>query len=296
MKEIKDYVCFDIETTGFGKSAEIIEFGAVKVRDNEIIDTYSELVKPIRRIPPIITEITGITQNDVENCRGISEVLPEFLQFIGEDILVGHNIASFDIPVIRQAIHIENEGSKFEPFYVDTMYLARKIDGIINSKLQTVLLYYGIKNERAHRAFQDCEANHKLFQAMKSDGLKPYVRHSIEYVYGEKPEPAPKEHLEISISEEIPENLSGKRIVLTGEFGSDNRENIKKALVSAGALIRSVVSKNIDYLIVGSYGSGNWKYDNGGSKIKTAQELGVTIIPEKAVMSIIKSNTEVKNV
>lgn len=286
-KEIKDYVCFDLETTGLSRSAEIIEIGAVKVRNNEIVDTFSELVKPTRRISPEITALTGISQSDVENCRGISEVMSDFLQFIKDEILVGHNIASFDIHEIRRAIHSE---IKFEPFYVDTVYLARKIEDICDCKLSTVLLHYGIGNERAHRAFQDCEANHKLFQAMKADGIEVDLRRSIEYDYEEKPEPKPKEHIEILLSEEIPESFVGRKVVLTGEFESGSREEIKNTLTVAGAKVRNAVSPKTDYVIVGGYGSEKWQCDNGGKKIIEAQEMGIKIISEKTAMEVLSNS------
>ena len=84
-KVIKDYVCFDLETTGFGKTAEIIEIGAIKVRDGTTVDKFSELVKPTNRISGVVTALTGISQNDVADARNISEVLPDFLEFIGND-------------------------------------------------------------------------------------------------------------------------------------------------------------------------------------------------------------------
>ena len=64
-KVIKDYVCFDLETTGFGKTAEIIEIGAIKVRDGTTVDKFSELVKPTNRISGVVTALTGISQNDL---------------------------------------------------------------------------------------------------------------------------------------------------------------------------------------------------------------------------------------
>lgn len=105
-KVIKDYVCFDLETTGFGKTAEIIEIGAIKVRDGTTVDKFSELVKPTNRISGVVTALTGISQNDVADARNISEVLPDFLEFIGNDILLGHNIASFDIPIVRRNVAV----------------------------------------------------------------------------------------------------------------------------------------------------------------------------------------------
>lgn len=189
-KVIKDYVCFDLETTGFGKTAEIIEIGAIKVRDGTTVDKFSELVKPTNRISGVVTALTGISQNDVADARNISEVLPDFLEFIGNDILLGHNIASFDIPIVRRNVAVVMR-AMFEPNYIDTMYLAKMVPGVPDHKLQTMLDYYGIVNERAHRAFEDCEATSKLFNALVDDGIAPEIRRSYSYTNIEAAQPGP---------------------------------------------------------------------------------------------------------
>ena len=189
-KVIKDYVCFDLETTGFGKTAEIIEIGAIKVRGETTVDKFSELVKPTNRISGVVTALTGISQNDVADARNISEVLPDFLEFIGNDILLGHNIASFDIPIVRRNVAVVVR-AMFEPNYIDTMYLAKMVPGVPDHKLQTMLDYYGIVNERAHRAFEDCEATSKLFNALVADGIAPEIRRSYSYTNIEAAPPLP---------------------------------------------------------------------------------------------------------
>ncbi len=295
-KEVKDYVCFDLETTGFGGNAEIIEIGAVKVRNGEITETFSELVKPTHNISPEITQTTGIAPKDVENCRNISAVLSEFLDFIGDDILVGHNIASFDIPIIRRIAAVEF-GRKFNVQYIDTVYLSQKIIDVPDHKLQTMLDYYGIQNARAHRAFEDCEANNKLLQALQADGIEAVIRYSCSSVEPSEinAESSHKDQLEILMCDENLTSVAGKRIVLTGDFEFGSRKAVEAILSSAGAVIRSAVTKKTDYLIVGSLGSDRWRFENGGGKIKTAQEFGVDILPEIALKEILKTNMEVYN-
>ena len=292
-EEITDYTCFDLETTGFGNSAEIIEIGAVKVRNNEIVDEFNELIKPLNSIPYAITLLTGITQEDVENCRGISEVLPEFLDFIGDDILVGHNIASFDIPQIRRAVSAELKRD-FSVKYIDTVYMSKSIQDLDNHKLQTMLDYYGIQNERAHRAFQDCEATTKLLKSLVADGIPLQVRYSCNSPVSESKEISPKEHMNVCFSEKQITALCGKNIVITGDFEYGSREEVEEALIAAGATIKSTVSRKTDFLIVGCYGSGNWKFDNGGIKIQEAQKRGIEIIRETDIQ-ILNPKTEVQN-
>lgn len=299
-EEKNGFVCFDLETSGFGKQAEIIEFGAVKVIDGNIVEEFDELVKPENPIPPSITKLTGITNEDVENCRSISEVLPDFLDFVDGYILVGHNIAAFDIPIVRE-IAKKTLNRDFNVYYVDTLRMARNIKNIEDRKLQTLLDHYGLKNENAHRAFQDCVANVKLLKAMRDDGIKADVKYSCEKEKYDDPwaevDDENKVTLEIEICEDEFSDVQDYNIVLTGEFEAGSRSDVKAALQRAGAHIFDHVSNKIDYLIIGACGSDEWKFANGGSKILRAQKLNITILSETAVSKILKSNLEeIKNV
>ena len=109
---IKDYVCVDIETTGIRpKWDRIIEIGAVKVRDGKVVDTFSELICPGVPIPSRITQLTGITNEMVTGKSKIEEVLPRFVEFAENDLLLGHNIR-FDYSFLKQ--NAINLNLKFE--------------------------------------------------------------------------------------------------------------------------------------------------------------------------------------
>ena len=165
-KVIKDYVCFDLETTGFGKTAEIIEIGAIKVRDGTTVDKFSELVKPTNRISGVVTALTGISQNDVADARNISEVLPDFLEFIGNDILVGHNIASFDMKFLYRDFE-KYMGLILPNDFVDTLRLAKIVfPDWKHRRLGDLANYYGISTVGAHRALTDCKMNQKVFELL----------------------------------------------------------------------------------------------------------------------------------
>lgn len=292
-KIVKDYVCFDLETTGFGRLAEIIDIGAVKVRDGEIVDTFSELVKPTRSISRSVTALTGISMSDIRDARSIAEVLPDFLDFISEEVLVGHNIASFDIPIIRRNAAIEMK-VVFEPEYIDTVYLSKKVSGVPDHKLSTMLDHYGIINERAHRAYEDCEATSKLFNALVAEGIVPEVRHSYSYIDIEAAQPVPvKEDIDVTMGTEILTSVAGLRLVLTGDFESCSRAEAEAILTEKGTKLRNTVTSKTDYLVVGNLGSDMWKYSNGGGKIQQAAQLGVKILPETAISDLLK---EIHNV
>lgn len=151
------YVVFDLETTGFSpKNDAIIEIGAVKIKNGVIIDNFSEFVNPRRAIPYKITELTGITEDMVRDAKSIHDVLPRFLEFIGDAVVVAHN-ASFDCSFIAK--NSNDLGLEFSPTVVDTVQVCRFLYPELKSvKLNIVAKYLGIKLESHHRAVDDAKA------------------------------------------------------------------------------------------------------------------------------------------
>ncbi len=95
---VPKYVVVDLETTGIScEKDRIIEISAVKVVNGIVVEEFSELVNPECRIPYYASRVNGITDEMVKDARTFDKVLPDFLRFIGESILVGHNIQSFDM-------------------------------------------------------------------------------------------------------------------------------------------------------------------------------------------------------
>ena len=151
------YVVFDLETTGFSpKNDSIIEIGAVKIKNGVIIDNFSEFVNPRRAIPYKITELTGITEDMVRDAQSIHDVLPRFIDFIGDSVVVAHN-ASFDCSFIAK--NCNDMGLEFSPTVVDTVQVCRFLYPELKSvKLNIVAKYLGVKLESHHRAVDDAKA------------------------------------------------------------------------------------------------------------------------------------------
>lgn len=169
-----EFVVFDIETTGFSAvNDRIIEIGAVKVSHGEITDRFSTFVNPERPIPFEIEKLTGINDNMVIEAQLIEEVLPDFLNFSKDCILVAHN-AEFDIGFINQ--NCKNMGLSYDFTVVDTLALARSVlDNLKNYKLDTVVEALGGSLKNHHRAVHDAEATADVFvkfiQMMKDRGI-----------------------------------------------------------------------------------------------------------------------------
>ena len=162
MDLIKDYVCVDIETTGVRpKWDRIIEIGAVKVRGGRKVETFSKLIYPGIPIPERITDLTGITNEMIKGQDKIQQVLPEFIEFAGDDLLLGHNIR-FDYSFLKQ--NAINEKLTFEKSGMDTLKIARKLLPDLESRaLDFLCEQYGIKDENHHRAFNDASVTSQLY-------------------------------------------------------------------------------------------------------------------------------------
>lgn len=164
---VPDYVVFDLETTGTSwKSDDVIEISAVKVVAGVVADTFSTLVNPGRSIPVAASVINGITDEMTRDAPPIEEALAEFLDFIGDFVLVGHNIHSFDLKFIRRDAERLFE-RQVPNDYIDTLHMARRcLPKLGHHKLTDVAAYFQIDTAGAHRALNDCMMNQKCYEAM----------------------------------------------------------------------------------------------------------------------------------
>ena len=164
---LKDYVVFDLETTGVNPNVDdIIEISAVRVCGHEITGEYSTLVNPGRHIPAGATAINGITDEMVEDAPDIGAAIAGFMEFIGDSVLVGHNIHTFDTNFAYDAAwNALNRELKND--YIDTLFMARKcLPKLPHHKLTDISEYFHIETKGAHRALNDCVMNQKCYEEM----------------------------------------------------------------------------------------------------------------------------------
>lgn len=163
------FVVFDLETTGLDATKEeIIEIGACKVVNGRIDETFSTFVKPTKRIPKEITELTSINDDMVKDAPTINYVMPDFYKFCDGATLVCQNVA-FDTSFIH---NISKKLSyNFNHPTMDTMVMARqKLPGLKNYKLGTIVEKLNISLENAHRAIDDATATAKAFIKLMNAG------------------------------------------------------------------------------------------------------------------------------
>jgi len=159
------FIVIDTETTGLdAKSDKVIEIGAVKVEQGRVTDRFDIFVNPGRQLSEFITELTGITGEMLEDAPKEKEALQRFLDFAGDEILLGHHLI-FDYSFLkRMAV---NQKVEFERKGMDTLKIARHcLPQLEKRTLKYLCEYYGIVNAHAHRACDDAMATLELYQRM----------------------------------------------------------------------------------------------------------------------------------
>ena len=165
---VDDYVLVDIETTGLSpQKDDIIEIGAIKVKDNKIVDTYSALINIGKSVPPYITKLTGITTDMIKSeGKETCSVLKDFFDFAGDNIIVGHNV-NFDINFIYDKCEKYLDRPLCNDF-IDTMKIAKRLVDTPNYKLGTLAEYFEVDYNGAHRGLKDVEITYEVYNKLKN--------------------------------------------------------------------------------------------------------------------------------
>ena len=156
------FVVFDLETTGFSnKNDKITEIGAVKIENFKVVDRFSQLINPQKDISYKVQELTGITNDLIKDKPTIEEVLPKFIEFIGDSVMVAHN-ADFDMGFMQQKCREQN--IEFKNTSVDTLTLARTLlPHMKRFRLNLIAKELGVPLLNHHRAVDDAEATAHIF-------------------------------------------------------------------------------------------------------------------------------------
>jgi len=161
------FVVVDLETTGGSANTDAItEIGALKLHGGELLGRFESLVNPGVPIPPMITVLTGITESMVLPAPRVAEILPAFLEFAGDAVIVGHNIR-FDCAFLDAAL-VAHGYPRLSNRRVDTLALARRLvrDEIPNLRLHTLARHFRTSVEPTHRAYADAAATAEVLHAL----------------------------------------------------------------------------------------------------------------------------------
>lgn len=262
------YVCIDIETTGFSsQNDEIIELAAVKIENNEVIDSFLTLVNPMCEISSQITKLTGISSDMLIDALVIEDVFPQYIQFIGDSLVVGHNINAFDSNFLYDTA--EKLGMNgFSNDFIDTLTMAKKVLPELKShSLESVSEALGVSYEGAHRALVDCEITYKCYELLKERAA------DMPNIWVEK----------TNIDTENP--LYRKTCVVAGTVKGYTQADIQNIISELGGICKKSLTADIDYLIMGEA-----KTDKAQQTLQKAQELGVKVLPADKLEGIVENN------
>lgn len=288
-KIISDYCVIDTETTGLSSYYdEIIEVGILKIRDGKVVDQYSQLIKPNNAIDDFITYLTGITNKMLVNQPSIKEVEGEILDFLGDDIIVGHN-TSFDIRFLNASF---KETSKNE--YMDTMIFSRKIyPQLPHHRLSDLAKFLNLANNQ-HRALADCITTYQLYETIKSTMDERGLKLSDLWQCYSNGHPGIDIKAIKPKSNEIDEDnfFYGKHVVFTGKLEKMLRKDAMQIIVDLGGILDKSVNKNTNYLILGNNDYNAVLHGEKSNKHKKAEKLkmegnDINIIDEFTFYDII---------
>lgn len=276
-----DFTIIDLETTGLDPTFdEIIEVGAIRVRNGDVTDTFSSLVKPEKEVDAFITEITGITNEMLADAPSISEIFSDFLSFVSNDIIVGHNV-NFDINFVYDT-NSKLYNQYFSNSFTDTLRLSRRLlPELEHHRLKDLINHFEIDIERQHRSLDDCKATLECYNKLKLFTIKKYG--SLENFYSViKEKSKHKTHskqldlsqIKTTVTEFDEDNPFFKKVcVFTGALEKMKRAAAAQLVVDLGGICGNSVTKKTNYLILGNNDYCPTIRDGKSTKQKKAEEL-----------------------
>lgn len=307
---LSNYVVVDIETTGLDKHADrIIEIAAARYEYGHLVDKFQALVNPGVMLTPDIIDLTGITQADVDTAPFLEDVAADFLSFICNLPLVGHNAISFDIPFLSAQFNFDITNP-----VIDTLPMARAVyDKLPRHKLDYLKSVFGFDYGTSHRAMADVETTNALLWAClapRKYESKMWRAHLDSVQSGEKSQQGNRSKSrmarkdkkvkikDIIATQDIDSThpLFGKSIVFTGELSIPRRDAMQMA-VNCGAILKTAVSAKTNYLVKGAQNLDLIGDDRMSDKERNAiqfnrtKKAGIEIISESQFIDLVNRKT-----
>ena len=296
-----NYTIIDLETTGLSPLRDcIIEVSAVKVRNGVIADTFSSLVNSDDTVlSSFIISLTGIKEDMLAAAPDISKVIPEYLRFIGDDVVVGHNVG-FDVNFLYEAAR-SYTGKIFSNDYINTLRMSRKLYPDLESHgLSELAAFFSIDNSGAHRAEADCLLTYSIYNIFKDEVTERYssvdafVQAFKKKVYRSS---------SVKSSDIVPSTdlfdethpLFNKVCVFTGTLEKMRRRDAMQIVADVGGINGDTITKKTNFLILGNNDYCSTIKDGKSSKQKKAESYklkgcDIEIIPENVFYDMISDN------
>ena len=242
---LNSYVVLDVETTGLHSDDRVIEIGAAKVIDGQIVEEFQQLINPEMVIPPFITSLTGISNDMVADAPTMKTVLPLFISFMDSLPIVGHNVG-FDCSMLRWEAARVGTSIEFKKGD-DTRYMAcRRYPRWPNHSLWMLCAMLGVDGRGAHRALADVRATQKAYEILKETPLASESYWTI-HRQANRVGPNPDELYEMAQANHV--DFHGMSFVITGECPLMNREEATALIEKLNGVVRTKVSAKTGCLI-----------------------------------------------
>ena len=294
-----DYTVVDIETTGLSPQYdEIIEICAIRYRNKEFVEKYTTLIKPKYKIDDFIEELTGITNDMLATAPKIEKILPKFLEFLGNDIIVGHNV-NFDINFIYDNC-IQYLSKPLSNDFVDTMRIARLLHKENkHNRLSDIAQRYNLSYDGAHRAEYDCLLTNNILQIFDKEFNESYddnVKLSSLLYHGVKAADITSNVTDFDIDNPIYD----KTVVFTGVLEKMTRKEAMQIVADLGGINGDNITKKTNYLVLGNNDYCKTIKDGKSGKQKKAEKYkldgcDIEIIPENVFYDMIDSHMPVES-
>ena len=266
---VDDYCVIDIETTGLDPMFDdVIEISALKVKNGKVVDRYSTLVYTDIDLDEFIVDLTGITNEMLKDAPQIEEVATGLMRFVGNDILLGHNV-NFDINFLYD-VYKELFDKELKNDFIDTLRLSRKI----LTEHKTHRLSYlkdvlQLNEQSSHRAESDCLSTHALYTMLRSECTIRQIDLNAKY-YEVKAKDITADE---GVCFDCDHILYDRICVFTGTLERMKRKDAMQSVVNLGGKCGDSVTVDTDYLIMGKQDFRKFKDGTESSKTKKAKKL-----------------------
>ena len=232
------------------------------------MDSFSTLVKPVDEIDDFTSKLTGITNDMVADAPDICASLPNFLNFLGDDIVVGHNV-NFDINFIYDQ-KIKIDGIPFQSDYVDTMRIARKVlPNLPHHRLCDLAKYFSFPYENQHRGEADCRMAYMCYGKLKEIAAQS----GVDIKSSQKVKVRSKDVVASYADFDESHPLFGRVCVFTGKLDRMPRKEAMQAVADIGGINGDNVTKKTNFLILGNNDFCTTLHGEKSSKQKKAEKL-----------------------
>lgn len=305
-----DYVIIDTETTGLDfEFCDLIEVAAIKYVNGVEVGTFSSLVKPpenttyfplrpegkrvvTRYVDEFIEDLTGITNEMLENSPEPSEVLPLFVDFIGDSVLIGHNV-NFDINFLYDATKMALNKHLINDF-IDTLRISRKVfPELQHHRLIDVAAACGAVRPELHRALDDCYTTATCYEYMKRLILGKMVERDFVSLFKTKTYERYIKDIcidNVEVDESSP--VFGATVVFTGTLTRMPRKQAFEVVAKVGGIPSNSITKETNFLVIGDAEFVSSVKDGKTNKMKKVEELAlkgqdIRAISEKSFFELL---------